>query len=206
MDSVKIVLLTGGSSGIGAATASILSEAGMKVYAGSRRGIAGKPAPGIIPLQLDVNDTSSVERAVARIIEEEGRLDAVICNAGNGIYGPVEGTTEEEARYQFETCYFGALRTIQACLPSSGHSDSDGSSPSRLSWPSSNSPSKDSIPLSKQHCFPFPSPFPWNSRERGSNVAAYFPEMSPLDSRLPGNSLERHKKRILPTSGAWRRI
>ena len=117
MDSVKIVLLTGGSSGIGAATASILSEAGMKVYAGSRRGIAGKPAPGIIPLQLDVNDTSSVERAVARIIEEEGRLDAVICNAGNGIYGPVEGTTEEEARYQFETCYFGALRTIQACLP-----------------------------------------------------------------------------------------
>ena len=114
---VKVVLVTGGSSGIGAATARILARSGMKVYAGSRRGTIENPVEGVVPIQLDVNDAEATEAAVARILAAEGRLDAVVCNAGNGIYGPVEGTTEEEARYQFETCYFGALKTIQACLP-----------------------------------------------------------------------------------------
>lgn len=114
---VKVVLLTGGSSGIGAATARLLAESGITVYAGSRRGTVEKPAPRIIPIRLDVNQEGSPEAAVGRILSEQGRLDAVICNAGNGIYGPVEGATDAEARYQFETCYFGSLRTIQACLP-----------------------------------------------------------------------------------------
>ena len=116
MEKVKIVLLTGGSSGIGAATAKLLAEAGMKVYAGSRRGTTEKPAPGVIPIRMDVNDEASVKAAVAEVISREGRLDALICNAGNGIYGPVEGSTVEDARYQFETTYFGSLRCIQACL------------------------------------------------------------------------------------------
>lgn len=114
---IKVVLLTGGSSGIGAATARLLAENGITVYAGSRRGTVETPAPRIIPVRLDVNDRENTEAVVRRILEEQGRLDAVVCNAGNGIYGPVEKTTEEEARYQFETCYFGALKTIQACLP-----------------------------------------------------------------------------------------
>lgn len=114
---VKVVLLTGGSSGIGAATARLLAEAGITVYAGSRRGTVERPAPRIIPVRLDVNDTEDTEALVRRIVGEQGHLDAVICNAGNGIYGPIEKATEEEARYQFETCYFGALKTIQACLP-----------------------------------------------------------------------------------------
>ena len=114
---VKVVLLSGGSSGIGAATAYLLAQAGMKVYAGSRRGTVGQPHPSIVPLQLDVNDAASLEAAVRQIVQSEGRLDAVVCNAGNGIYGPVEGTLDQEARAQFETNYFGALKTIQACLP-----------------------------------------------------------------------------------------
>jgi len=114
---VKVVLLTGGSSGIGAATARLLAESGITVYAGSRRGTVEKPAPRIIPIRLDVNQEGSPEAAVEQILSEQGHLDAVICNAGNGIYGPVEGSTDAEARYQFETCYFGSLRTIQACLP-----------------------------------------------------------------------------------------
>ena len=112
-----IVLLTGGSSGIGAAASRLLSEAGMKVFAGSRRGTVETPMEGIVPVKLDVNDSASLEKAVADIVAAEGRLDAVVCNAGNGIYGPVEFTTEEEARYQMETCFFGTLKTIQACLP-----------------------------------------------------------------------------------------
>jgi NAD(P)-dependent dehydrogenase (short-subunit alcohol dehydrogenase family) len=114
---VKVVLLTGGSSGIGAATAHLLASAGMKVYAGSRRGTIDTPQEGIVPVKLDVNDAAMTEAVVADILAREGRLDAVICNAGNGIYGPVEGTLEEEARAQFETTYFGSFRTIQACLP-----------------------------------------------------------------------------------------
>lgn len=114
---MEIVLITGGSSGIGAATAKVLARAGMKVYAGSRRGTVTETHPGIVPIKLDVNDAETLRAAVDQILEADGRLDAVICNAGNGIYGPVEYTTEEDARAQFETCYFGALKTIQACLP-----------------------------------------------------------------------------------------
>ena len=115
--SVKVVLLSGGSSGIGAATARLLAESGMTVYAGSRRGTVEKPAARIIPIRLDVNDEASIKEAVGQILAEQGHLDAVVCNAGNGIYGPVEGATDAETRYQFETCFFGSLKTIQACLP-----------------------------------------------------------------------------------------
>ena len=114
---MEIVLITGGSSGIGAATAKVLADAGMKVYSGSRRGTAPEAHPNIVPIKLDVNNAETLKAAVAQILEADGKLDAVICNAGNGIYGPVEYTTEEDARAQFETCFFGALKTIQACLP-----------------------------------------------------------------------------------------
>ena len=114
---MEVVLITGGSSGIGAATAHLLARSGMKVYAGSRRGSVETPHDGIVPICLDVNNASTLEKAVQDILAREGRLDAVICNAGNGIFGPIEGTLEEEARSQFETSYFGALKTIQACLP-----------------------------------------------------------------------------------------
>lgn len=117
---VRIVLLTGGSSGIGAETARMLSLAGMKVYAGSRRGTVSKECEGnelIVPVVLDVNDQASVDTVVASILEKEGRIDAVVCNAGNGIAGAVEQTSVEEAKYQFETCFFGAHRVIRAVLP-----------------------------------------------------------------------------------------
>ena len=114
---VKVVLLTGGSSGIGAATAHLLASAGMKVYAGSRRGTIDIPQEGIVPVKLDVNDAANTAAVVADILAAEGHLDAVICNAGNGVYGPVEGTQEEEARSQFETTFFGSLKTVEACLP-----------------------------------------------------------------------------------------
>lgn len=115
--STSIVLVTGGSSGIGAATSRLLAESGMTVYAASRRGTVETPVRGIIPVRLDINDEAATLALVERIVAEQGRLDAVVCNAGNGIYGPVEGTTDEEARKQFETNYFGTLKTIQACLP-----------------------------------------------------------------------------------------
>lgn len=117
---VEIVLITGGSSGIGAETAKVLAMAGMKVYAGSRRGTAPDDcdcSENIIPLVMDVNDEQSVESAVNCIIEKEGHIDALISNAGNGIAGPIEQTTIEEGKYQFETCFWGMHRTIRAVLP-----------------------------------------------------------------------------------------
>jgi len=114
---VKTALITGGSSGIGAATALALAEAGIKVYAGSRRGTVQQEHPNIVPVKLDVNDAEALNKTVQLIIGNEGHLDAVVCNAGAGIYGPVEGTGEAEAREQFETTYFGSLKTIEACLP-----------------------------------------------------------------------------------------
>ena len=114
----KVVLLTGGSSGIGAETARLLSDAGYKVYAGSRRGTVTKECEGkVFPIVLDVNNQESVDKVVADLIAKEGRIDALVCNAGNGIAGSVENTTVDEAKYQFETCFFGAHRVIKAVLP-----------------------------------------------------------------------------------------
>lgn len=122
----QVILLTGGSSGIGAATAILLAQEGNHVYAGSR---SGRLPEGLKPeslaacrgfvrgISVDVNDASSLQNAVENICREEGRLDVLVCNAGNGIAGAIEQTNEEEAKYQFETCFFGAVKSIQACLP-----------------------------------------------------------------------------------------
>ena len=115
-DTTQVVLLTGGSSGIGAATALLLAKEGMKVYATSRSGKAPSHQL-IVPMVMDINDEKSVEDGVKAILEAEGRIDSLVCNAGNGIGGPVECTSDEEARYQFETCFFGTMKTIRAVLP-----------------------------------------------------------------------------------------
>lgn len=122
----QVILLTGGSSGIGAATAILLAQEGNHVYAGSRSGRLPEGVNAesmascrgfVRAIALDVNDASSLQNAVENICHEEGRLDVLVCNAGNGIAGAIEETDEAEAKYQFETCFFGAVKSIQACLP-----------------------------------------------------------------------------------------
>ena len=112
----RIVLVTGGSRGIGAAIASRLAQAGDVVYAASRSGQA-PTHPRIHGIVLDVNDIDGLRAGVDAIVQAEGRLDAVVVNAGNGICGPLEEMKEEDVRYQFETCFFGAVKTIGACVP-----------------------------------------------------------------------------------------
>ncbi|MFV0472241.1 MAG: SDR family oxidoreductase [Paludibacteraceae bacterium] len=119
---MKSILLTGGSTGIGLATALMLMDNGYKVYSGSRRGggnaqKSNKSKGEIIPVSLDINDENSLKKIVEKIVEETGELHAVVCNAGNGIAGAIEETTSEEIKYQFETNFFGTVKTIQACLP-----------------------------------------------------------------------------------------
>lgn len=117
----RIVLLTGGSSGIGKAAAKILSEDGMIVYSVSRSAsgdaVEGRNGGRIIPAALDVNDEKAIEAVVKRIIYEQGGIDALVSNAGNGIGGAVEDTSGEEAGYQFGTTFFGSMNMVRACLP-----------------------------------------------------------------------------------------
>ncbi|MBQ6577052.1 MAG: SDR family oxidoreductase [Bacteroidales bacterium] len=110
------VLLSGGSSGIGAAASMMLAEKGFRVYALSRRGTA-PVHPLIVPVKADINDESAVKEAVATIIRKEGKIDILVCNAGNGIAGSIEDIPVQDAKGQFETCYFGALSLIREVLP-----------------------------------------------------------------------------------------
>ena len=83
----KVVIVTGGSSGIGRCTASALKENGCIVYEFSRRNI---PMDGVTHLSVDVTDEDVVNAAVQQVIQKETKIDAVINCAGFGISGAVE--------------------------------------------------------------------------------------------------------------------
>jgi len=117
----QIILITGASSGIGAACARHLASLGHRVYGTSRRapepGDAEPNGDGIAMIRMDVTDEASVQRGVAHVVEREGRLDVLLNGAGDGIAGAVEDTTMDEARAQLDTNFFGALATCRAVLP-----------------------------------------------------------------------------------------
>jgi NAD(P)-dependent dehydrogenase (short-subunit alcohol dehydrogenase family) len=104
----RVVLITGASSGIGQACAGLLPIYGYRVYQGSRSSAQ---------LPLDVTSDGSVRDAIASIVAKEGRIDAVINNAGIALGGAVEDTNPDEALELFETNFFGVLRVIRAVLP-----------------------------------------------------------------------------------------
>src|ERR1017187_6924105 len=112
---LKVVLVTGASSGIGQAIARHLAARGWRVFGTSRRETTG--FDGVDMLPMDVDDDDSVTRAVSAIAEKTGRLDSVVNNAGWALMGPVEDTSIAEARAQMETNFFGVLRVCRAALP-----------------------------------------------------------------------------------------
>jgi len=113
----RSVLITGASSGIGATAARRLAAEDFRVYGTSRKPREQAPGDPIRWLEMDVCDDASVERATAQMRAETGRIDAVICNAGFGIFGSVEEVAIEAARAQLETNFFGVLRVLRAVLP-----------------------------------------------------------------------------------------
>ncbi len=120
----RVVLITGTSSGFGKACAEHLHRRGYRVFGTSRRATPGRaPAAdggmsmGFETLAMDVTDDESVLCAVETVVREAGRIDVVVNNAGMGIAGAVEDTTDDEARVQMETNFFGVLRVCRAVLP-----------------------------------------------------------------------------------------
>ena len=110
----KVVIVTGGSSGIGRCTASALKENGCIVYEFSRRNI---PMEGVTHLSVDVTDEDAVNAAVQQVIQKETKIDAVVNCAGFGISGAVEFTSMEQAKAQFDVNFFGTVTVNKAVLP-----------------------------------------------------------------------------------------
>ena len=115
----KVILISGGSSGIGCEAARMLSGKGHKVYAAARRMEKLEPLAeyGIVPLRLDVTDEQSVEACVQTVIDAEGRIDVLVNNAGYGSLGPLECVSMEEARKQMDTNLFGAAMLSRLVIP-----------------------------------------------------------------------------------------
>ncbi|HTG67161.1 MAG TPA: SDR family oxidoreductase [Flavobacterium sp.] len=112
----KVVLITGGSSGIGKSIGEFLHHKGFIVYGTSRNPDA--VVNSVFPLvALDVRNVESIQAAVAKIIATTGRLDVVINNAGVGITGPLEEIPIAEIKNNFETNFFGPIEVMKAVLP-----------------------------------------------------------------------------------------
>lgn len=113
----KVVLITGASSGIGLATAELLHRAGFIVYGTSRRTSESSQYKFNL-IELDVNNEDPVNRAIAKVIQNEGRIDVLINNAGFAIApAGAEESSMQQAQAIFDTNFFGVVRMTRAVLP-----------------------------------------------------------------------------------------
>ncbi|MFG2794123.1 SDR family oxidoreductase [Streptomyces sp. NPDC048419] len=130
MSDSKVILVTGASSGFGALTVRALAGRGHTVYAGMRaldtrnaRAAADLAAHAdehgvdLRAVELDVTRQDSADAAVARIVDEQGRLDVLIHNAGHMVLGPAEAFTPEQLADVYDTNVLGTQRVNRAALP-----------------------------------------------------------------------------------------
>ncbi len=120
--SSRVWLITGCSSGFGAALAAAVLARGQRVVATARnvdalRALAAQFPETYRALALDVTDASQVKRVVAQAVEDFGRLDVVVNNAGYGLVGAFEEFGAQQIARNFDTNFFGALEVIRAALP-----------------------------------------------------------------------------------------
>ena len=122
MSEKKIWFITGTSSGLGRALTEEVLVAGGRVAATARKtevlqDLVEKYPKRVIALESDVTDRESVNEAIRRTVEEFGKIDVVVNNAGYGLVGAIEEPTDEQIRQQFETNVFGVLNVLRASLP-----------------------------------------------------------------------------------------
>lgn len=115
----KVILITGASSGLGKDAAVALAKKGYTVYGAARRVEKMQEIvnAGGHAIALDITNEISVKECVAKVINEQGRIDVLWNNAGFGLYGSVEDTSLEDARYQFEVNIFGLASITKEVLP-----------------------------------------------------------------------------------------
>jgi NAD(P)-dependent dehydrogenase (short-subunit alcohol dehydrogenase family) len=125
IDNEKVALVTGSSRGIGFVTSTTLARNGFLTYASMRnldkekeiRLVVDKEKIPLKTIQLDVTDSNSVDNAIKSIMEQSGRIDVLVNNAGYGLVGAFEELGIEEIKQQYETNLFGVMRVTQAVLP-----------------------------------------------------------------------------------------
>ena len=125
IDNEKVALVTGSSRGIGFVTSTTLARNGFLTYASMRnldnekeiRLVVDKEKIPLQTIQLDVTDSNSVHNAIKSIVEQSGRIDVLVNNAGYGLVGAFEELGIEEIKQQYETNLFGVIRVTQAVLP-----------------------------------------------------------------------------------------
>jgi NAD(P)-dependent dehydrogenase (short-subunit alcohol dehydrogenase family) len=119
----NVVLITGGSRGFGAAAARELAARGNQVVATMRdpdrdaKAVVDGYEDSIHPVRLDVNDSAATAACVAETISRFGRLDALVNNAGYGLFGAQEDLSDDETRRQFDTNLIGQWRMVRAAAP-----------------------------------------------------------------------------------------
>ena len=112
--SKKVAIVTGGTSGIGRATALALQEHGYTVYELSRR---AEGMPDIRHIVADITKEETLQAAVEQVLAVAGRLDLVVNNAGFGISGAIEFTDTQETQRLFDTLFFGMVRMNRCVIP-----------------------------------------------------------------------------------------
>ncbi len=113
----RVVLITGGSSGIGKAVGTYLVSKGFRVYGTTRNPERYPGFSGFELVPMEVRDSETIKAAIAMILQKEGRLDILINNAGVGIGGPVEETPLDEVRKVLEVNLLGPVAVIRHVLP-----------------------------------------------------------------------------------------
>ncbi|HAZ74667.1 MAG TPA: oxidoreductase [Rikenellaceae bacterium] len=110
-----VILITGITSGFGRAMAKRLAADGHKVYGTHRKDV--EHIPGVSYIKVEATDDAQVEAAVKQVIDDEGRIDIFINNAGMGIGGPLEFSSLEDARRQMDVNWMGMVRFLHFVLP-----------------------------------------------------------------------------------------
>ena len=119
MPSQKIVVITGAGSGMGKASAQFLAQQGFLVYAGTRNPdkLLSIKNKNLIPIQLDITQETSIQKAISTIIKKHSKIDILINNAGYGLVSTVENMDEQEMFNQFNINVFAVLRMCKAVIP-----------------------------------------------------------------------------------------
>jgi NAD(P)-dependent dehydrogenase (short-subunit alcohol dehydrogenase family) len=116
---MKTVLVTGCTSGVGRATALAFLDDDWTVYATARDSddVTDLATAGCETPELDVTDDGAAERVVERVVDEQGRIDCLVNNAGYAQFGPLEDVPVEALHHQFDVNVYGPHRLVRAALP-----------------------------------------------------------------------------------------